>query len=311
MDRYGDIVAFVRVVDAGGFTAAAKALEVSPSTISKQIARLETRLGARLLSRTSRVIGLTEEGRRFYERGVRAIEALAQAEESVQSERSKPTGVLRVHAGPAFSQHILLPLVPAFLRRHPSMSIELKVGLERLDAIPDDVDITFQDGSLSDTSFVARRIGTTSWSVCASPDYLDRHGAPAVPADLERHNCLAFASRLDWNTWKFSQAGHETKVVVRGNASSNHADTLKDLACAGVGIVRLGAFQLAGDIQAGRLVPLLTDFAPGHQDPFFVIYRSKRNISPRIRAFLDYLDEGHRQDVRAIRPLLDVMSSEL
>jgi DNA-binding transcriptional LysR family regulator len=298
-DRYGEILVFTRVVACGGLSAAARTLALSPSAVSKQIARLEKRLGARLLNRSSRSIRLTSEGETFYEGAVRSLSAMEEAENALRSHSTSPRGLLRVFGPPAFGYLQLAPLVPEFVERYPDMCVEFQLQNEIVDPVEAGIDVAIRLGRLRDSSLVARRIGGTRWVICAAPAYLRRYGTPRIPSDLMSHNCMSFSVRTHRLDWVFHDNGRRVRIPVKGNAISNQGEMLRQLALEGVGVVRISEFVVAADLAAGRLVSLLADHMDSEEEPIHALYQQQRHLSPRIRVFLDFLQkklaQGHRR----------------
>lgn len=291
MDRAGEMTAFVRAVETGGFTAAARQLGLTPSALSKLVTRLEDRLGSRLLQRTTRRLRLTAEGEAFFARAQAILAAIDAAETEVAQASSHPRGLLRVHCGSAFGAHQLAPAVPAFQALYPEVELDLTIGDQAPTGKEDSFDVTIRLGPLDESSQVARRICNFERVICASPDYLARHGTPATPDDLQRHNCLWVRSMPALRRWPFDTEEGIRIVPVSGNVTTDNAETVMELALAGVGITRMADFVVGGAIRRGRLVPLLTDWHHVEPVPLFATYPSGRNLSPKVRAMVDFLVE--------------------
>lgn len=213
MDNQGDMAVFAAAVDHGGFSAAARSLRLTPSAVSKKVARLEDRLGARLLNRTTRQISLTEEGDRYYERARRILADIEEAELEVASLQAAPRGRLRVNSVIHFGLHHLTPLIPDFLARYPQVEVELTLEDRIIDIVDEGVDVAIRAGFLDDSSLVARRLGGNWRVVVAAPAYLAAQGEPATPADLARHNCLRYSLAPALNHWEFAMPGGRTQVI--------------------------------------------------------------------------------------------------
>ena len=290
IDRISDMAIFARVVERRNFSLAAKDWHISPSTVSKLVDRLESRLGVRLLDRTSRAVTLTAEGEVFYLKALDVLAAVQEAQNVVAQQEEDIRGVLRVHSMPTFARLELAKVLPDFLRRYPAVKLELFIGLESPSLTERGLDVLIHSGRLSDSSMIARRISTVRWVICASPEYLSRCGVPGSAADLANHNCLNFVSRDEWNNWHLEPARSESPLFPQGNFSSSDGGVLLEMVRAGAGIARLGDFHVRRDIERGRLVPLLLD---GHTDaePIFAVYQTRKNLSPRVQAFVDFLGE--------------------
>jgi DNA-binding transcriptional LysR family regulator len=294
INRSGEMDVFVRVVELGGFSAAARALAMTPSAVSKLVARLEARLGVRLLNRSTRQVQLTAEGGVFYERSVRVLADLADAERGAAANDS-PRGRLSVNANVPFGEAALLPLVPAFLERYPEVTLDIVLTDEVIDLIEHRTDVAVRAGPLRSSSLVARKLGATRKSILASPAYLARRGTPATPADLAHHNCLGFNRTRALNVWPLRQDGQVVTLPAVGNTQVSDGASLQRLAVAGVGLARLALFHARDDIAAGRLVPVLEDFNPGDLEEIHAVFLGHGGWLPaRVRVFLDFLVENVR-----------------
>ncbi|MGF1641544.1 MAG: LysR family transcriptional regulator [Rhodospirillales bacterium] len=290
MDKPGEMAAFVRVVEAGGFSAAARALGLTPSAISKLIGRLEDRLGARLLQRTTRRIALTHEGVAFYQRSVRILRQIEEAEQAISELHVAPRGTLRVNAAVAFATYRIVPLLPEFLERYPEVHLEFAVTDRVVDLIEEGVDVAVRIGARTDSALITRLLAEDHRVICAAPAYIDRHGRPRTPADLARHNCLAWiGNQGGLNDWPFEGPAGAYAVTVFGNAEVNNGEALYQMALAGLGVARIAEFRVAPDIEAGRLVPLLEDHHRADPLPIHVVYPHRRHLLPKVRAFVDFL----------------------
>ncbi|WP_298959790.1 LysR family transcriptional regulator [uncultured Methylobacterium sp.] len=290
MNRYGEMLVFVRAVEDGGFSAAGRSLTMTPSAVSKLIGRLENRLGATLFNRAARTVTLTAEGEAFYAAAVRAVEALEEAEATV---RGGPTaqGLLRIRSMPTFATHQLAPLIPAFRRRHPDLRLDFVLSMEPGNLLDGGIDVAIHVGELADSSLVSRRFASTRWIICASPAYLAARGVPAGPDALAGHECLNFPSTAPWSIWSLRDgAGASRRLKPGGGVAANTGQMLLAMARAGAGIVRLAEFHIIDDLRAGRLVELLPEHHSGAEDPISALYSGRRHLSPRIRVFLDFLD---------------------
>ena len=301
VNRSGEMEVFVRVVEQGGFSAAARALAMTPSAVSKLVGRLEARLGVRLFNRSTRQLQLTAEGGTFYERSVRVLADLAEAERGAAA-NEVPRGRLSVNTNVPFGEQALIPLVPAFLRRYPEISLDIVLTDEVIDLIEHRTDVAVRAGPLQSSSLVARKLGATRKAILASPDYLARHGVPKKPADLARHNCLGFNRTRTLNGWPLVEAGKAVTMPAVGNAQISDGASLQRLALAGVGLARLALFHCREDIAAGRLVPVLEKFNPGDLEEVHAVLLGQGGYLPaRVRAFLDFLVENVKIDP-TVRP---------
>ncbi|TRZ99693.1 MAG: LysR family transcriptional regulator [Rhodocyclaceae bacterium] len=289
MDRAAQMTAFVRAVETGGFSAAARDLGLTPSALSKLVTRLEDRLGARLLHRTTRRLQLTAEGEAFYARARPILTAMDEAEAEVTQAGSSPRGLLRLHSGSAFGMHQLTPAIPRFQERHPEVDLDITISDQPLAAMGEGIDLAIRIGPLDESSMVARRICNLERIICASPAYLERCGTPRTPDDLQRHNCLSITSLPALRRWPFDTDDGIRVVHVGGNVSANNAETVLQLVAAGVGITRLADVVVGDAIRRGELIPILTDWNHVEPVPLFATYPSGRNLSPKVRAMVDFL----------------------
>ena len=289
MDIASQMLLFVRTVDHGGFSAAARSLELTPSAVSKQIRRLEDRLGVRLLNRSTRRVAFTAEGRAFYERAARIATEIAALEAFATAMGEQVRGTLRVTATVAFAKARLLPLFPEFLRAHPDLDLELEVTDRSVDLIEEKIDVAIRfTEQISDTSLIARKIASNRRVICASPAYLDAHGVPAQPEDLLRYNCLRLSTVSSWNDWEFQSASGKKTLQVKGDFQANSADAIYHAVLAGLGIARLSTYLVGEDLRAGRLINILPEHRHETSD-IFAVYPERRNLAPKVRAFIDFV----------------------
>ncbi|OBQ63582.1 LysR family transcriptional regulator [Mesorhizobium erdmanii] len=295
INRSGEIEVFLRVVEAGSFSAAARRLRMTPSAVSKLIARLETRLGARLLARSTRKLQLTPEGAAFHDSGTRILADLDAAEREAAA-GATPRGRLRVNSYVPFGQHRLMPLLPRFLERYPEISIEAVLTDNVIDLLEERADVAIRAGPLRESRLVARKLGEGRMVVIAAPSYLEARGTPHTLADLAGHNMLAFGFARHIDGWPFvDAAGAPIIVPIVGNLMLTDGEAMRLAAIAGAGIARLAHWHVEADIAAGRLVPLLEAFNPGDLEPTHAVYVGQgKHLPARVRAFLDFLAETVR-----------------
>ena len=282
--------AFVRVAERGSFAAAAIDLGLTPSALSKLVTRIEDRLGVRLLTRTTRKLALTAEGELFVARSRDILASIEAAEAEVSAASARPRGRLRISVGTAVAKQILGPALPVFLARYPDISVELHVSDRQIDLVAEQVDVALRSGGLGDSTLVARKVAEARRVICASPRYLERRGAPRVPADLLQHNCLTLPGPA-WAQWPFHTHEGINRLAVSGSLTSDNADLLLDMAVAGLGIARLADFMVARAMQQGALVPLLADSHVPESFPIHALTVPGRHRAPRIRAFVDFIAE--------------------
>lgn len=296
MDRFSALSAFVKVVELGSFARAAERLSVSTSAVSRQVADLEAHLAARLLHRTTRRLSLTEAGEAFYERAVQLLGDLEEAEGSVRSASVQATGTLRLTCGVSFGDRHLAPAIAAFAVLHPQVSFDLDLSDRAVDLVEEGFDLAIRIGEIGQKGMVSRRLGTTELICCAAPAYLGRNAIPQTPADLERHECIAYAFAPLATTWTFeSRDGtlHSPRILPRHRTNSGLM--VAALAAAGLGVVVEPDFIVAPDIRAGRLVRVLQDFRPP-RSPIAAVYPSRKHLSAKVRAFVDFLAGRYARD---------------
>ncbi len=289
MDRLGEMETFVRVVETGSFSGAARDLRMTPSAVSKMIGRLEDRLGVRLLSRTTRKLSLTEEGRVFYQRITPILSEVEEAEETVSLSTAEPRGVLKVNASTAFGQYQIVPLIPELLEKYPQLQIELTMTDSIVNLVEEGFDVGIRIGVLNDSTLVARKLGVPKRMVVASPAYLEKYGRPQTPEDLKNHECLKLSIPTSLNRWEFIGPDGPRVVDVSGRFEADNAIVLHEATLAGLGLFRAASFVVGDDVKAGRLIPVLEDFESAGEAGIFVVWPHNRNLSAKVRAFVDTL----------------------
>lgn len=290
MERSGEMEVFVRVVEMGGFSAAARSLELTPSAVSKLIARLEARLGMRLLVRTTRALTMTEEGEAYHRAAQRIIQALDDADQAAAGGAVR--GRLRISAALPFGTMFVAPAIPPFMARNPYLTVELSFTDGIVDLVAEKTDVAIRMGNLPDSGLIARKLGQSRRMICAAPSYLESKGTPASPEDLEHHDCLTFSFRRDRQSWPFQKSGVGFNQPISGNLVVNNGQTMKQMLLAGMGIARMGLFHVAEEIAAGALVPLLEDFNPGDLELVHAIHVGGGPLPPRVRSFIDHMIEA-------------------
>jgi DNA-binding transcriptional LysR family regulator len=293
VNRSGEMEIFVRVVEQGGFSPAARVCRMTPSAVSKLIARLEARLGTRLINRSTRKFLLTAEGCAFYERATRILADLEDAERGASS-GERPVGRIRLNTSASYATHVLAPVLPAFLDLYPGVSLDIVQTDTVIDLFADRTDVAVRAGPLKSSSLVARKLGETAMIIVASPAYLERFGEPKTIAELESHNRLGFGYARAVEGWPLRDPTRVEIVVAPsvGRVQASDGEGLRQLALGGVGLARLSAFTVRRDIAAGRLAPVMEAFNPGDQEVFHALYVGQGGPSPsRVRALLDFLAE--------------------
>lgn len=289
MDRFTAMAVFVQVVESGSFARAAERMDMSTSACSRHVSELETHLGSRLLNRTTRKLSLTESGQAFHERAVQLLSDLEEAEQLAAQSASVPRGTLRLTCSLNFGVRHLAPAMADFLARHAQLRFDVSVSDRIVDLVEDGYDLAVRIGQVGSTNLVARKLGEMRVVICASPDYLARHGTPQTPADLVSHNCFTYANVAQPGLWRFLDAeGREQTVNVAGNVHANNGDMLCALAVGGAGIVNEPDFIVGPDVRAGRLVRLLPGWQ-GLRADIWAVYPSRRHLSAKVRVFVDFL----------------------
>lgn len=290
MEATSDLRAFVRVMDRGSFSSAAKDLGITPSAVSKLVSRLEDRLGARLLQRSTRRLALTPEGETFLARARRIVADIEEAEAEVARVRGAPRGTLRINAGTAFGLHQLAPALADFLARYPEIDLELSITDRLVDLIEEQADIAIRSGHIPVGPFTQRQIAELQRVICAAPSYLERRGTPRMVADLKNHDCVVVAGP-GLNHWPFKTASGIDVVEIRPRVSTDDAEAALRLAIEGAGIARLSDVIVGGPLRNGELVALLTDSHHVEPFPLQAIYSPGRNRLPRVAVFIEFLLE--------------------
>lgn len=292
MDLAYAMKVLVKVVDAGSFARAAEALDTSTAAVSRQIGALEAHLGARLLNRSTRRLSLTDAGTEFCERSRAILDEIAEAEAVAGRQSLHPVGLLRITAPLSFGVTQLSRLLPAFRARHPQLRLDVDLTDRVVDLVNEGVDVGLRIAHALSGNLVARRIAPVSMVVCAAPMYLKRHGVPRTPAELAQHETLSFSYLWVGDDWPFTDAqGNLTRVRVQPAVHATNGDLLRELAVAGGGIILQPSFIVGAELTRGTLVPLLTDYRTLELS-LFAVYLSRRQLSSKVRVFIDYLVEA-------------------
>ena len=290
MDRIDAMQAFVAVADLQGFAPAARKLRLSPSAVTRLIAALEDRLGARLLQRTTRSVTLTDAGRRYLERARRILADVEEAERAAEGERTRPSGRLVVSAPVGFGRLHVGPVMAAYLRRHGEVSAELRLEDRVVNLVEDGIDLAVRIGLLADSSLVARHVGEMRRIVVASPGYLKRHGEPATPAEIAGHQTIQFGAGAATGEWRFVAQGREFRLNIAPRFACNVADAAIQYAEQDGGLTRVLAYQAADAIRRGTLKVVLQEFEQPAL-PIHIVYPTSRLLSAKVRAFIDLVTE--------------------
>ncbi len=291
MDKTDKLDCFVTVVRAGTFSSAARQLLLTPSAVSRLVSRLESEVGATLFDRTTKSLKLTEEGRVLYEGALRITADIEEIYQRVSRNQSEPHGRLRISSSVPIGVRHIQPLLPKFVARYPKVQIDLSLSDEVVDMVAQGADVAIRVGPLKDSTFIAKKLCSSRRAVVACPDYLSQFGTPKHPSDLSQHACLAFNTHVRLNDWPFLIDGSIETIAGGGNISANNGETLRHLALTGAGIARLAWFQIGADVRDGRLIPLLEEFHPQDLQGIYAIFFKQKQISSRVRSFVDFLSE--------------------
>lgn len=288
---------FVRVVEAGSFTAVATEQNTTQPTISRQIASLEEHLGARLLTRTTRALTLTDDGRAFYEHALRALEAVSEAEGIVGRRRGKPSGLLRLATPVVFGRLHIVPRLPAFLARFPDVSVEILMSDSFAGLVEQGIDVAIRVGEVTDPGLIAKRIGIVRRVTVAAPAYLKRHRTPETPADLADHDCIVYTRLATGNRWTFESPTGPITVEVTGRFKADNSEAVREGVLGGLGVAVIPAFAFRDESETGAVRVLLKDYEP-RQLPMHAVYASRRFVPLRVRAIIDHLAHEFSLDPR-------------
>jgi DNA-binding transcriptional LysR family regulator len=290
MDRIDAMQAFVAVADLQGFAPAARKLKLSPSAITRLVAALEERLGARLLQRTTRSVTLTDAGTRYLDRVRRILADVEEAERAAESERMRPSGRLVVSAPLGFGRLHVSPVMTAYLKRYPDVAAELRLEDRMISLVEDGVDLAVRIGELADSSVVARHVGEMRRIVVASPGYLKARGEPKTLAAIASHDTIQFGSTTGLSDWRFVENGVEVRIGYTPRFSTNSSDAALQYAAAGGGLTRVMAYQAAASLKAGKVRIVLEKFEV-RALPIHIVYPTSRLLSAKVRAFIDLVTE--------------------
>ena len=288
-NRFGDIAAFVAAVKAGSFTAAADSLGLTRSAVGKSIVRLESRMGARLLNRTTRKLSLTDEGQVAYERWRQILEDLDEVEATMALRRGRPTGTFKLTAPLSFGQRHILPILDAYLKQWPDLRADVWFTDRFVDLVEEGVDIAIRIGAPKDDSqLLTRTVGWQQYATCASPSYLARCGVPQTPAELVGHDTIAFGSGERTVAWRYQTPTGLHLHELPGRLNIDSSEAMREAALTGIGLIHLPTYITGNDLRDGTLVEVLRSYrAP--PDPIRVVYPNKRHLSPRVRSFIDLM----------------------
>ncbi|MBN9530440.1 MAG: LysR family transcriptional regulator [Alphaproteobacteria bacterium] len=295
LDLIAPIRTFVRVVETGSFTAVAAEQNTTQPTISRQIAGLEDHLGTRLLTRTTRALAPTDDGRTFYDHALRVLEAVAEAEGVVGRRRGRPSGLLRLATPVVFGRLHVVPRLPAFLARHPEVAVDLIMSDGFVDLVEQGIDVAIRVGEVTDPGLIVRRIGMVRRVTVATSAYLRRRHAPACPADLADHDCIVYTRLATGNRWTFEGPKGPVTVDVAGRFRADNSEAVRDGVLGGLGIAVIPAFAFTDEIATGAVQVLLKEFEP-RPLPMHAVHPSRRFVPMKVRAIVDYLADEFARD---------------
>lgn len=306
MNKLQAMEVFVQVVDAGGFTRAAENMQLPKATVSNLIQSLETALAVKLLHRTTRQISVTADGAAYYERCLRILADVRDAEESLSRTKLSPSGRLRVDAPSALARDMLIPALPDFFARYPDITLELGCSDRPVDLIEEGVDCAVRGGALSDSTLIARRIGALNFTTCAAPSYLARYGTPQHPRDLLRHICVNYFSAKTGKIydWDFTRDGERIQLPLPSLVALNDSNAYIAAGLAGLGVVQMSAMALPDYLADGRLVQILPEWTTDPV-PIHVVYPQNRHLSAKVRVFVEWVADlfANMPGMQAIAPL--------
>ena len=292
MNKLQAMEVFVHVVDTGSFTRAADQLQLPKATVSTLIQTLEITLAVKLLNRTTRRINVTADGVAYYERCIRILSDVRDAEESLSRNRASPTGRLRVDAPTAISREFIVPALPDFFSRYPDIELELGCSDRQVDLIEEGVDCALRGGILADSNLIARRVGIMDFSTCATPDYLNRYGRPSHPRDLARHRCINFFSSKTGRVypWDFTRDGERVEITPASYLAFNDANAYHAAGLAGLGVMQMGRMSLGPFVKDGAFEIILQGWTTDPL-PLHVVYPQNRHLSAKVRVFVEWIAE--------------------
>jgi DNA-binding transcriptional LysR family regulator len=294
MSQFKQLATFVDVAAKGSLSAAARSEGIAPAVIGRRLDALETRLGVKLLQRTTRKIALTNEGMAFLEDCQRILAELENAEAAVSERSVNASGHLSISAPAGFGRQHVAPLLPSFLAEHRDVSLTLNLNDRVVDLLGEGIDVAIRIAALSDSTMIGVKLADNKRVVVASPDYIKRHGAPASLDDLAKHNCLAMSSDGSQRGWTFRQNGKNVTLKVAGNMECNDGEVLHDWALAGKGLAWRSMWEVGAAIESGQLTTVLDEFAAPGND-IYAVFAQRRHLPLRIRAFVDFLRRAYAQ----------------
>ncbi len=293
MDRLAAMNMFVRVVETGSFSAVAKELSSTQPTVSKNIAELESWLGAKLLNRSTRSLRLTETGADYYERCVAILQDVEDAEQNVGLLQTQPKGLVRVSAAAAFGRLHVVPRLAGFYERYPDIKVDIRLNDRIVDLVEEGIDIAFRIGNLRDSNLIARKLCMSPTVTVATPQYLKRSGVPKHPRDLRDHNYLIYTDLGSRDQTVFKDQGEPFHVRIEGDLLSNSSEVMRSALMSGLGIAKAPSWLVGDAVADGRLVEVLPEYQPGPSN-IYAVYSPGRHLPSKIRCFIDYFADQYR-----------------
>jgi DNA-binding transcriptional LysR family regulator len=309
-DVYGEMLVFSRVVATGGLSAAARELSLSPAMISRRLAALESRLGVRLVNRTTRSLHLTDEGASYYESCARVLAEIDEANSAVSAGRQAAQGALRVALPAAFGNQYVAPLIPQFAARYPAVQLLLSLSDRHVNVIEEGFDMAIRIAQLTDSSLAARKLAPNRRVVCATPDYLRRHGEPRTPADLARHNCLL--ARDFSSGWEYKDPDGKPGVArVTGRYVCDNWEVLRQWVLAGLGVALKSTWDVRRHLESGALVSLLPGYTFHTDVAIYAVYPHRRHLPAKTRAFIEFLAESFGPEPFWDKPAVEMVKPRI
>ncbi|MGF1736429.1 LysR family transcriptional regulator [Photobacterium satsumensis] len=290
MDQLSAMRTFVRVIQTGSFSAAAREQSSSQATVSKKVAALETKLGVKLITRTSRDLSLTQAGAEYYEYCTVLLSEMDEVEAKVRSQVTSPKGILRVAAPAPLGRLLLAPLIVEFIREYPDIQIDMSLEERHVDLVSEGIDIAIRARKLEDSSLVARPLFENPQLLVASPEYITLYGKPKTPVELKQHHCIVYTLKRTLNNWHFSHGGDDVSIPVSGPFRSNSGETNLEIALGGLGITQLPIWMVEEHLKEGRLVQVLNEYQ-SDKIPINAIYPQNRYTPLKVRCFIDFIQE--------------------
>lgn len=294
MDRFLEMQTFNAVVDAGSFVKAADALAISKAAVSRYVVDMETRLGVRLLHRTTRRLSLTDEGQIFYVRSKELLAELAEAEDEITARSDAASGLIRINAPFTFGVLHLAPLWGAFRAQHPKLTLDVTLADRQVDLVEEGYDVAIRIANLENSTLVSKKLASTRMVLCGSPQYLKQHGTPKHPSELAKHTVISYSYWSTKDEWHFQGPAGPVSVKTYPCIHTNNGDTCRAAALASQGLILQPSFLVGEDLAAGTLIELMPEFR-SIELGIYAVYPTRKHVSPKVRALLDFLTKHFSQ----------------